>query len=170
MSSNYRSLVLAVAWLVSAQATAFSQILEVGGVVEKPVKLSMADLELLPHVSVQATDHDGVKATWSGPLLHQVLQQAGVPFGDQLRGKALSLYVLVTAADGYQVVLALPELDPRCTDDPVILALKKEDAALDAAQGPFRLVLPKERRPVRWVRQVVKLQVLRAGTAPADKE
>lgn len=129
------------------------------------VKLTAEDLELLPHQTVKAKDHGGQEAEWTGVPLYQVLQHAGFSLGDSLRGVALARYVLVTAADGYRAVYALPELDPRCTDDPVILVDAMNGQALDAKQGPFRMVLPKERRHFRWVRQVVKIEVL---TAPAS--
>ena len=126
---------------------------------EKPVLLTMKDLELLPHQSVKARDHAGKEAEWSGVPLYQVLQKAGLNFGDSLRGPALAQYVLVTAADGYRIVLALPELDPRCTDDPVLLCESVDGGPISSEQGPLRLVLPKERRHFRWVRQVVRVEV-----------
>ncbi|SKA79743.1 Oxidoreductase molybdopterin binding domain-containing protein [Prosthecobacter debontii] len=129
---------------------------------EKPLKLTAEDLELLPHQTVKAKDHGGLEAEWTGVPLYQVLQQAGLRLGDSLRGSALAQYVLVTAADGYRTVFAPPEFDPRCTDDPVILADAVNGQSLDTAQGSFRIVLPKERRHFRWVRQVVKIDVLSA--------
>lgn len=144
-------------------ATPSAQTLEVTGEVEKPLKLTLADLELLPHQTVQAVEHGGEKAEFTGVPLYQILKAAGVPFGEQMRGSALSLYIVVSATDGYQAVFALPELDPLATDDPVILADQRNGAALDAATGPLRMVLPKEKRHARWVRQVVKIEVRRAA-------
>lgn len=125
----------------------------------EPQILKAADLELLPHQTVKAADHGSQMAEWSGVPLYQVLQHAGFPLGDSLRGKALASYVLVTAADGYAAVFALPELDPRCTNDAVILATECNGTPLSAAEGPLRLVLPAERRHFRWVRQVVRVEV-----------
>lgn len=132
----------------------------IGG--EKAVILSPADLELLPHQTVKAADHGGKEAEWSGVPLYQILQHAGLSFGDSLRGPALAQYVLVTASDGYRAVFALPELDPRCTDDPVLLCESMNGVPLPAETGPLRLVLPKERRHFRWVRQVVSIEVRKA--------
>ncbi len=126
---------------------------------EKPRPFTSADLELLPHQTVKAADHGGKEAEWSGVPLYQILQHAGLSFGDSLRGPALAQYVLVTASDGYRVVLALPELDPRCTDDPVLLCDTMNGTPLPAGTGPLRLVLPKERRHFRWVRQVTRIEV-----------
>lgn len=126
---------------------------------ETPRKFTSADLELLPHQTVKAADHGGKEAEWSGVPLYQILQHAGLSFGDSLRGPALAQYAIVTASDGYRVVLALPELDPRCTDDPVLLCETMNGSPLPTETGPLRLVLPKERRHFRWVRQVVSIEV-----------
>lgn len=126
------------------------------------VKLSHEDLDLLPQQTVKATEHGGEEAAWTGVPLYQVLQQVGFQFGDSMRGKALAQYVLITASDGYRAVFALPELDPRCTNDPVILALARNNEPLSKEQGPWRLVLPAEKRHFRWVRQVVSVEVRRA--------
>ncbi|OYX12715.1 MAG: hypothetical protein B7Z16_16410 [Algoriphagus sp. 32-45-6] len=85
-----------------------AQTLEVSGEVEKPLKLALADLELLPHQTVDAVEHSGEKAQYSGVPIYQILKSAGVPMGEQLRGPALSLYIVVIASDGYQAVYALP--------------------------------------------------------------
>lgn len=126
-----------------------------------PLVLKAADLELMPRMTVKAADHGGEEAEWSGVPLFQVFKRAGMDFGDSLRGRALAQYVLVTAADGYRVVFALPELDPRCTDDPVLLCDQMNGAPLPKEKGPLRLVLPKERRHFRWVWNVVKIELRR---------
>jgi DMSO/TMAO reductase YedYZ molybdopterin-dependent catalytic subunit len=140
-----------------------AQTLEVSGEVEKPLKLTLADLELLPHQTVDAVEHSGEKAQYTGVPIYQILKSAGVPMGEQLRGPALSLYIVVIASDGYQAVYALPELDPLANEGPVILADQKNGRPLDAVIGPLRIILPKEKRHARWVRQVIKIEVRRAA-------
>ena len=95
----------------------------------------------------------------------QIIKTAGVPMGEQLRGPALSLYIVIIASDGYQAVYALPELDPLANEGTVILADQKNGRPLDATTGPLRVILPKEKRHARWVRQVVKIDVRRAAKA-----
>ncbi len=96
-------------------------LLTVNGEVEHPLKLSQADLAKLPHVTVRAKDHDGKDADFEGIALVEILRLAGVPAGEQLRGKNLALYLVVEAADGYRAVFALAELDPGFTDRVVLL-------------------------------------------------
>ena len=127
----------------------------------KPTVLARADIEALPHVKV-ATTGSGSSAIFEGVSLRAVLERAGVGFGETLRGKRLASCLLVEAADGYRVVIALPELDPAFTDKQVVLAFLKDGKPLDAKEGPYRIVIPEEKRMARWVRQVTTLKIVDA--------
>ncbi|MGA8310117.1 MAG: hypothetical protein WB755_08820 [Terriglobales bacterium] len=67
---------------------------------------------------------------------------------------------MIQAADGYRVVIALPELDPAFTDKKVLLVFLRNDKPLDEKEGPYRVVIPDEKRMARWVRQVTKLTIV----------
>jgi hypothetical protein len=84
---------------------------------------------------------------------------AGIRLGEALRGPRLSEASLVEAADGYRVVFALAEADPAFATREIILADKRDGKPLDAREGPFRIVAPGDKRPARWVRQVIALKV-----------
>jgi hypothetical protein len=71
----------------------------------------------------------------------------------------MKLYVLVKARDGYAAVFALPEFDPGFTDTVILLADQRGGHSLDAVEGPFRIIVPGEKRHARWVRQVTELEV-----------
>lgn len=123
--------------------------------------LSATDLAGMPRVSVVAEDH-GQKARFEGVPLSAVLERFGATLGEHLRGDKLVLVLVVGAADGYRAVFALPELDPAFTDKVVILADRRDGAALSAQEGPFRVVAAGEKRQARWVRQVISLDLLPA--------
>ena len=53
----------------------------------------------------------------------------------------------------------MAELDPELTDRAILLADIKNGQPLPPDEGPFRIVVPGEKRPVRWVRQVRSLTV-----------
>lgn len=144
------------------QAAAPEISLGVGGEVERPLKLTAADLSKLPRRSVRAKDHDGKESEFEGSPLVEVLKLAGVKFGDGLRGKNLALYLVVEASDGYRAVYALPELDPAYTDKVVMLVDKRDGKDLDSKEGPLRIVAPDEKMHARWVRQVTNLVIKRA--------
>jgi hypothetical protein len=147
--------------LVLQTAFTYGQQLTVQAEGGKQTVLTRSDLEALPHVKV-TTSISGASATFEGVSLEAVLEKAGVGFGEALKGKRMASYLLVEAADGYRVVIALPEIDPAFTEKQIILAFLKDGKALDAKEGPYRIVIPDEKRMARWVRQVTGLKLVDA--------
>jgi hypothetical protein len=127
----------------------------------QPQRFDAASLAKLPQHEVHAQAHDKSVAC-QGPTLIDVLSAAGAPHGDQLRSGNLALYVRVSAADGYRAVFALAELDPGFREALPIVTGHCDGAPLDGHDGPFRLIVPDEKRPARWVRQVTAIDVLRS--------
>jgi hypothetical protein len=125
----------------------------------KQTVLARSDIESLPHVKV-ATHGAENKATFEGVALKTVLEKGGVEFGHSMRGKRLASCLLVEAADGYSAVIALPEIDPDFTDKQIVLAFSQDGKPLDAKAGPYRIVIPDEKRMARWVRQVTTLKIV----------
>ena len=128
----------------------------------KTIVLTAADLAALPQYTVEATDH-GAPAKFKGALLTDILAKVEVPTGEKLRGKLLTEYLLVEAADGYRVVIALPEFDAGFTDRKIYLATERDGKPLGEKEGPVRLVVPGDKRPARWVRQVTALKIRQAN-------
>ncbi len=118
-----------------------------------------SDLATMPRTEVKAAAHE-VSGTFSGVRLSDLLHLVGMPGGDSLRGQALAQYVLIEAADGYRVTFSIAELSPSFTDKLVLLVNRSNGAPLSASDGPFRLVVPDEKRPARWVRQVTRISII----------
>ena len=129
------------------------------------VRLTAVDFAKLKRQQVKATDHEQNVATFEGVLLRDALQPLGLPFGKDLRGKALTIYLLIEAQDGYQVVFTLPELDALFTDKVVLLADRRDGKPLSEKEGPLRIVVPDEKRQARWIRQVKSITARDAGAA-----
>jgi hypothetical protein len=140
-------------------ALAWCQSLTVQTESGKQTVLTRADIEALEHVKV-TTSTAGVSTTFEGVAVKALLEKAGVGFGESIKGKRMASCLLVEAADGYRVVLALPELDPAFTDKQVVLAFLKNGKPLDDKEGPYRIVIPDEKRMARWVRQVTALKIV----------
>ena len=145
--------------MLLAAASGFGQQLTVQTEDGKSTVLARTDVEGLPHVKVTTTV-SGSSTTFEGVLLRVMLEKAGVGFGETLKGKRLAICLLVEAADRYRVVFALPELDPAFTDKQIVLAFLKDGKALDEKEGPYRIVIPDEKRMARWVRQVTTLKMV----------
>jgi DMSO/TMAO reductase YedYZ molybdopterin-dependent catalytic subunit len=133
--------------------------IQVTGAVSKPLTLTAADLAKMPRATVK-TKSEGLEVSYEGVWLHEILKSAGAPSGTDLRGKALATYVTAEAKDGYQAVFSLAELDPVFTENQVLLADSADGKPLVGAQGPFRLVAPKDKRGARSVRMLTRLDVV----------
>jgi hypothetical protein len=125
----------------------------------KQIVLTRADIEGLPLTKVTTGPPDS-PTIFEGVVLAAVLDRAGVAFGEALKGKRLASCLLVEAADGYRVVIALPEMDPAFTDKQIVLAFLRNGKPLDDKEGPYRIVIPAEKRMARWGRQVTTLKIV----------
>jgi DMSO/TMAO reductase YedYZ molybdopterin-dependent catalytic subunit len=119
----------------------------------------------LPRTQVTAASHTEAPQQWEGVALIDVLRKAGAPVDKQLRGAALTKIVRITAADGYQILFSLAELDTGFASTTVILADKQNSKALSAETGPFRLVVPGDKRAGRWIRNIQTIELLDIGVA-----
>lgn len=156
-SAQTAALLLICTLIVTADVAARQQrSIDVVGIDGKKTTVQLA---LLERKSVNTADAAGIKTTHEGVLLRDVLAKAGVPMGDALRGKALARAVIATAADGYQVAYAIAELDPQFNDHIVLIADTRNGKPLLADSGPLQIVVPQDKRPARWVRQVTLLEV-----------
>ncbi len=134
-------------------------VVQITGAVKQPLTLKAEDLGAMPRASLRTTNN-GMETVYDGVWLHEILKKAGVPQGSELRGKALSGYVLAEAQDGYQVLFSLAELDPSFLDSQVLLADTANGKPLFGAQGRFRLVVPKDKPGARSVRMLSKIEVV----------
>lgn len=124
------------------------------------------DHAALARTQVTASVHDEAPAIWEGVALADVLRTAGAPLGERLRGRALSAYVRVTAVDGYRVVFSLAELDAAFGNNVVLLADRRDGKPL-AGDGPYRLVVPGDKRAGRWLRNVAAIELVEDPDASA---
>jgi hypothetical protein len=154
-----RSLPTIMSLLLLTVVGAYSQQIIVQENSSDPVILSAADIGSLPHTTVKVSGPDGTKV-FSGVLVATVLKKANVGSGQALKGKRLASCLIVEAADGYRVVIALPELDPKFTDKQILLADERDGKPLDDKEGPYRIIIPDEKRMARWVRQVKTLKIV----------
>jgi hypothetical protein len=153
---------LATGLLCAQQAQSSIQIT---GAAKQAVTLSAGDLAKMPRASVHTTSK-GIETKYDGVWLHEVLKRAGVLEGAELRGKALTTYVLAEAEDGYQVIFSLVELDPAFIDNEILVADTANGKPLSGGQGSFRLIVPKEKVGARSVRMLTKLDVVQVRKTP----
>lgn len=122
---------------------------------------SAATLDSLSVDTAWVTPRGQAAAAHVGVALARLLGAAGVTEGD-LTGGARTRWAFVEARDGYRVVLAFGELDPRATSQPVLLERGTGDLA-----GTWRLIVPGDGPGPRWARDVVRIDVRRLAESPA---
>ena len=126
--------------------------ISVVGNVPRPLTLTLDDLAKMPRTKIGA--YDGV---W----LHEILTKAGLEPGSDRAG-----YIVASGADGYSMVFSLGESDPTVTDPQVLVADKSNGQPLTGRDGSFRLVVPRDIRGVRSVRQLTRIEVVLLPTGP----
>jgi hypothetical protein len=146
--------------LVSAQDTPVAP-LTIKGDIPAPITLTADDLAKMPHETVAVPEQDGTKINYEGVPLREILQRAGAPLGKDLRGRALTTYILAKAHDGYQVVFTIGEIAPEFGNASILVADKRDGKPLFGYQGPLRLVCPNDKAGARSVRMLETLEVVR---------
>jgi DMSO/TMAO reductase YedYZ molybdopterin-dependent catalytic subunit len=137
-----------------------SPALVVDGDVTKPLSLTAAELKSFPRTKVEVKTEKGTINVYEGVLVGELLKRAGLALG-QMRGGVVASYAIASAADGYQAVFAVAELDPAFTGSDVIVADSVDGKPLSARDGPLRLVPPKDLMASRSVRTLRRIQIVR---------
>jgi hypothetical protein len=137
-------------------ATAQDASVAIGGQVQHPGAVTVADLKKLPVTTVPIsfmTDKGQESASYAGALLWTVIGNAAPIDGPGKNARLRHTY-LVTASDGYAVALSEGELDPNFEGKSVILAYEK-----DGKPSGIRLIVPGDKHGGRAVRDVVRIDV-----------
>ena len=121
---------------------------------------TLAALAAVPHKTISVyNEHTKATETYSGVPLIDLVTKLGV--ASQPHGKDLAIYLEAIGSDGYKAVYSVGEVNPDVHDGTVLVA-DSEDGKPIAADGPLKLVATGEKRPARWVRNLVGVRVLAA--------
>jgi DMSO/TMAO reductase YedYZ molybdopterin-dependent catalytic subunit len=157
-----RSAAAAQATPAASEAAAPADVIEITGVVANPGPVSVSDLQQLPHETVAVTYESGGEPqghTFTGVRLYAVLEHVGIAANPSTRNPLLRRYLVITANDGYQVVLSGGEIDPNFGNVPILLAWEQDGQPLAGDDGPLRLVVPGDLRGGRYVHGIVSIDV-----------
>ncbi|WP_392667912.1 molybdopterin-dependent oxidoreductase [Streptomyces sp. LN785] len=131
------------------------------GDLARPVRLTVPDLLAWPQhrarVSFECATSGIRHHRFAGPLLYDVLSDAGPAFDPTRRKDRLRFLIAVTGADGHHAVLSWGEIDPDFGRASVLLAASIDDAPLDRA-GP-QLVLERDRCGARHISGIRAIRV-----------
>lgn len=136
--------------------------IELLGLVTSPGMVSVADLQTLSAQTVEVQFTSGKEDqqhTYTGVLLWDVLERAGIVTDEKIKNDTLHMYAVVTANDGYQVVISLGEIDPGFGNSPYLLAWDEDGVALAGDAGPLRLVVPGDIKGGRYVSGITSIEL-----------
>lgn len=137
--------------------------IQVSGDVAKPGTLTLADLQALPAETVEVTylmsDGTEVQHSYTGARFWDVLQLFEPKIDPDLPETSLHMYLVLTAQDGYVVVLSMGEFDPEFGGQPYLLAWEEDGQVLSGAQGPAMLVPPGDRTEGRYIYGIVSVEI-----------
>lgn len=165
MKRNYLIgyLLFGLIWIVQAESQAQQEsgpFITISGEVIRPLRLNVANLRSMQAAEVKTKDSEGRQHIYKGVKLSVLLDSAKVTLGRELRGENLTKSLLLTSADGYEVVYSLAEIDPEFTDNMVLLAYEVDGNPLPGGEGPFRIIAPADKRAARWIRELNSIKVL----------
>ena len=125
--------------------------LEVLGLVDRPLNLTLSEIAAMPSTTVQATifcvdfpNYVVATGNWTGVKLGFLLEKAGV--------SPSAVKVAFFASDGYSTDLSLET----ATQPDIIIAYEKDGAPLD---GTWRLVVP-GKWGYKWISQLTKIEIV----------
>jgi hypothetical protein len=142
--------------------TAAAQSVIVRGPEGRIETVAAADIRAMHRASVTVAYGD--KATYSGALIGDLLDDVGAPSDVRLHGPPVNQIVIVTGKDGFTTVLSLAETEKSFRDQPVILADEENGKPLDEKQGAYRLVIGGELKPARSVWGVIEIELRPVNT------
>lgn len=149
-------ILITAAFNVSAQTPSIT----ISGEGITPITLTKTMFADMKQVVVMAKAHDEKVHRYSGVTIADLLTKAGILLGDSAKRKTVNSYIIVTAADNYKAIYALPEIDPLFANRTLILADRADKKPLPAEDGPFQIIVPGEKKHARWIRQVTSIQVV----------
>jgi hypothetical protein len=136
----------------------------IAGIQPQPLRLSIDEIRKLPAQKARVAI-DNKEFEYECVPVSALLTRAGLTLGKEaFHGKRLVNYVIAQARDGYRALFALAEVDPDVSDRPVLLCYARDETPLPEQEGPFRLLLPREKSQARWMRQVTEIILKSDGT------
>jgi DMSO/TMAO reductase YedYZ molybdopterin-dependent catalytic subunit len=144
-----------------AQTGGVSAQFRVTGEVQHRLVFDLAKLEALPVTNENVWYFAGgsvVNSAFTGALLWDVLNTAGIVVDPNVKNDILRKVVIVIGSDGYQAVIAGGELVPQFGGEQIIVAYL-QDGQLLGADGFARLIVPGDKAGGRAVANIVRIEV-----------
>jgi hypothetical protein len=156
LAISYASLTQAADSCLGGASTGF----KLGGAVTTPKFFTPAKLKLYQTSKMTVTYFTGnaglVTKTFVGVPLYDLINEAAVITDSTRKNDMLRKYLVATATDCYQVIVALAEILPSTVGEQAMVAFATVDATgaeipLDDTEGSVKLVMPNDKAGGRYV-------------------
>jgi Oxidoreductase molybdopterin binding domain len=134
--------------------------LTIGLLDKSPQVVERSDIAKLTHKTIKVKGSGSRPSIYSGVPLKEVLELAGAVFSVERKQANLGSIVVVESVDAPSAIFAMAELDSALTSKQILLADSKEGKPLAIPEGPFRIIVPDEKEPARWVKQVWAIYIV----------
>ncbi len=134
---------------------------QVTGNVQNPATFDIRKLQAFPPVNQNVTYFAAgsvVSQSFTGSLLWDVLQSAGIILNPTIKNDILHQIVIVTGSDGYETVFGAGEIAPNFGGDQIIVAYGANGQLL-TSDGFARIVAPADKQGGRFVSNIAKIEV-----------
>ena len=126
-------------------------------------QLSRQDLHAMPQTSVTVHNvHRDRDETYSGVAVSDLLARCGLPFTKDSEKVIYHSYLRAKGTDGYFVIFSGSEIESAVHKGNVIVAVQQDGEDLKT-EGQFKLVATEDKRPARWVRNLLALTLTTAN-------
>ena len=130
-----------------------------------PHELSAVDLAKMPRKTVTLPDEPGTTIQYQGVQLADVLEHCGVKLGKEC---AVTTAWPVTCWSKLRTITASCWRSRKSIPPPPTRSCcwptRATTPPLPEREGPFRLVIPDDKRPVRWIRMIKRISIRKAST------
>jgi hypothetical protein len=140
-----------IAWPAWASA---QDLISISGI-SKTVKINPS---VLTPATLKALGRDGKERSYTGVLLADLLSAGGIALGN--KQQSVRSYIVINAKDNYKSIFSLAEIDPIFSPSKILVAFKIDEQPLDASDAPFQIIVPQDKIPTRWVKQVVSIKLI----------
>ena len=167
--SNLTSLTVLASPAQPGAGGGVSSSIAVQGAVNTPISFTLRSLQALTPYTETVSYLSGttlVTDTYTGALLWDVLNTAGIQANPLVKNDILRKLVTATGTDGYQVDLALGELSPSFGNNPILVAYADTAGQIMGGAGFVRLVVPGDLAGGRYVSNLYSLTVFDGTNVP----
>ena len=131
--------------------------LTIGGISKQ---ISAADLSAMPQTRITVHNgHNNHDEVYTGVALSDLLKANGLPLTKETQGTYLRSYLRAQGSDFYFALYSGIEVAAELSNATVIIATRVDGQDL-GQDGLFKLVNTADKRPMRWVRNLISITLV----------